>query len=321
MFGNHRRADAQSITFLLLENFSMMAFTSSIEPLRAANRLSGRTLYQWKTLSMDGGDIAASNNVTIRPDGSLLAPVNADVLFVCAGLHANRVIDQTVCRRLRELSRSCGAMGSVCTGSIALACAGLLDGYRCTIHWENIEGFAESFPRLNVSATLFEIDRNRYTCSGGTAPLDMMLYSIAKDHGNDLAIATAEQMLHNFVREPHDHQRMTIQHRTGITNPKLLAAIAHMEAHIETPSSVTDIASSVNLSPRQLERLFRKTLNKTPARYYLELRLHKAKLLLEQTSMPILQIAVATGFSSPAHFTKTYRSLFTHPPSAERMQG
>ncbi len=318
MFGNSIRHKPQRIDFLLLPNFSMMAFTASVEPLRAANRVSNTPFYEWRTLSVDGERVTGSNGITIMPGGSLHDVITADVLFVCAGLCANSVTDRKTAVRLRDYARACQAIGSVCTGSIALAQAGLLDGYRCTIHWENVEGFVESFPNLDVTATLYEIDRDRYTCSGGTAPLDMMIYSISRDHGKELAISVAEQMLHNFVRQPHDQQRMSLQHRTGISNPKLLAAIAHMEAYIETPLSISDIAAAVKLSPRQLERLFRGALKITPARYYLELRLQKARLLLAQTTMPILQIAVATGFTSAAHFAKSYRSLFNHPPSTER---
>jgi len=319
MFGNSIRHSPQRIEFLLLETFSMMAFTASIEPLRAANRMSGKELYQWRTLSVDGGPVTASSGVAIMPGGSLHDEITADVLFVCAGFGVSGATDRRTAARLRDYARACHAIGAVCTGSIALAQAGLLAGYRCTIHWENVEGFVESFPSLDVTATLYEIDRDRYTCSGGTAPLDMMIYSISKDHGSRLAIGVAEQMLHNFVRQPHDKQRMSIQHRTGISNPKLLAAIAHMEAYIETPLSVSEIAAAVKLSPRQLERLFRGSLKITPARYYLELRLQKAKLLLAQTTMPVLQIAVATGFTSAAHFAKSYRGLFGHPPSTERL--
>ncbi|MFQ5562329.1 MAG: GlxA family transcriptional regulator [Parvularculaceae bacterium] len=318
MFGNPTQREPQRVEFLLLPNFSMMAFTSSVEPLRAANRMSGKALYEWRTVSANGEAVTASNGVKTTPDGSIQDPINADVLFVCAGLQAQDFNDRKTISRLRDYARARAALGSVCTGSIALAKAGLLDGYRCTIHWENVEGFVEAFPDLDVTATLFEIDRDRFTCSGGTAPLDMMIYSISEDYGRTLAINVAEQMLHNFVRQPHDHQRMSIQHRTGITHPKLLAAIAYMEAYIETPVPVGDIARSVNVSPRQLERLFRNALNKTPTRYYLELRLQKAKLLLAQTTMPVLQIAVATGFTSAAHFASAFRNYFGHPPSAER---
>ena len=291
-----------------------MAFTSSIEPLRSANRMSGRDLYRWRTLSIDGSMVAASNKVAIEPDGSFLDPPGCDTLFVCAGVNAEKFTDPRLSPRLREIARAGVAMGAVCTGSIALANAGLLDDYRCTIHWENVEGFVEAYPRLKVTATLFEIDRNRYTCSGGTAPLDMMIHFIARDHGSELAISVAEQMLHAAMRQPHDPQRLSTQHRTGISNPKLLAAIAHMEAYIETPLPVAAIAEAVSLSPRQLERLFQELLKKTPARYYLELRLQRARLLLQQTAMPILQIAVASGFTSAAHFATSYKAYFAVSP-------
>ena len=320
MFGAKTKRDTQEISFLLLPEFSMLAFTSTIEPMRAANRMSGRTLYRWRTLSLDGKPVAASNGVTINPDASIHDPIEADALFVCAGLNATIFGDRKTTGRLRDYARQRVAIGGVCTGSIVLAQAKLLDGYRCTVHWEEVEGFVETFPGLDVTATLFEIDRDRYTCSGGTAPLDMMIYSISSDHGSDLAISVAEQLLHNFVREPHVPQRMAINERIGINHPKVLGAIAHMEAYIETPVAISDIANSVNVSPRQLERLFRASLNTTPTRYYLDLRLQKARLLLTQTSMPILQIAVATGFISSAHFAKSYRKIFGHPPSAERSQ-
>jgi AraC family transcriptional regulator, glycine betaine-responsive activator len=318
VFEADNRPVPQKIAFLLLPHFSMMAFTSSVEPLRAANRLSGETLYSWRTLSVDGEPVSASNSIKLVPDGSLFDDFHAHTLFVCAGVRAERFRDKEVFNRLRELSRRRMALGGVCTGSLALARAGLLDGYRCTIHWENMEGFVEDFPKLDITATLFEIDRDRYTCSGGTAPLDMMIYAISRDFSDQLAIGVAEQMLHSFVRQPHDAQRMSIQYRTGISNAKLLAVIAYMEAYLETPVSLAELASSVNLSVRQLERLFRNHLGKTPTRYYLELRLQRAQLLLRQTTMPILQVAVASGFASASHFARCYREFFKCAPRAER---
>lgn len=318
MFDGKAATTPQNVAFLLLPDFSMMAFTSSVEPLRAANRLSGRKLYHWHILTHDGQPTKASNGIAMVPDGSLFEDFEADALFVCAGIRAERFNDRKVFDRLRELSRRGMALGGVCTGSLALARAGLLHGYRCTIHWENMEGFVEDFPRLDITATLFEIDRDRYTCSGGTAPLDMMIYAISRDFGDQLAIGVAEQMLHNFVRQPHDAQRMSIQYRTGISNPKLLAVIAYMEAYLESPATLAELAKSVDLSVRQLERLFRNHLGKTPTKYYLELRLQRARLLLRQTTMPILQVAVASGFQSASHFARCYRELFDCAPRSER---
>ncbi|MGH8223895.1 MAG: GlxA family transcriptional regulator, partial [Woeseiaceae bacterium] len=320
MFDARNTQTPQKVAFLLIPHFSMMAFTSSVEPLRAANRLSGETLYTWRTLSVDGQPVSASNGITLVPDGSLHEKLDVQTLFVCAGVRAERFRDKQVFGRLRDLARRGVALGGVCTGSLALAQAGLLDGYRCTIHWENMEGFVENFPKLQITATLFEIDRDRYTCSGGTAPLDMMIYAISRDFSHKLAIGVAEQMLHSIVRQPHDAQRMSIQYRTGISNPKLLAVIAYMEAYLESPVSLGELASSVDLSVRQLERLFRNHLGKTPTRYYLDLRLRRAQLLLRQTTMPILQVAVASGFASASHFARCYRECFDCAPRAERLQ-
>jgi len=318
MFGAQPVKVPQQLAFLLLPNFSMMAFTSAVEPLRAANRQSGRELYAWRTYSVDGENVTASNGVMITPYGSIAEEITADTLFVSAGIRAGEFNDEKAFQRLRDCDRGGIALGGVCSGSIALARAGLLRGYRCTIHWEYVEPFVEQFPDLNVTATLYEVDRNRYTCSGGTAPLDMMINSIARDHGEDLAVSVAEQMLHTLVRHPHDPQRMSTQYRTGIAHPKLLAAIAHMEAYLENPVPIHEIAVAVNLSTRQFERLFRERVGKPPSRYYLELRLNRARLLLRQTDMPVLQIAVASGFTSASHFARKYREYFRYSPREER---
>ncbi len=319
MFSKATDKKPQAVGLLLVPEFSMLAFTSMIEPLRAANRITGQTLYTWTVLSSGKADIHASNGVSVSADTVLPDKPSINVLCVCAGLNAAKHATPALLGVLRDYARSGTIIGSVCSGSYLIARAGLLENYRCTIHWEDVEAFAETFPQLDITATLFEIDRNRFTCSGGTAPIDMMIHLLAEDHGRDLAISVAEQLLHNFVREPHDTQRMPIKHRTGLNQPKLLAAIAHMEAYIETPTSIIDIAEAIEVSPRQLERLFRTELGKTPSRYYLELRLNRAKLLLIQTEMPVLQIAVATGFTSAAHFSKTYKELFGRTPTAERL--
>lgn len=318
MFEKQTTPKTQRIGFFLMPNFSMIAFTSCIEPLRIANRVSRQPLYSWKTFSLNGAETIASNGVTITPDGALSNPIDVDVLFVCAGVNSSENRDPEISKLLRSYAHSNLPLGSVCTGSVALADAGLLDGYRCTIHWENVEGFVEANPHLDVTATLFEIDRNRYTCSGGTAPLDMMVYAISQSHGPLLAARVAEQMLHSSVRTQQDSQRPPIQERTGLKNSKLLAAIAFMETSTETPHELPVVAQTVNLSLRQLERLFRSHLAMTPSKYYLELRLQRARLLLRQTTMPIIHIAVATGFKSAAHFTQAYRKNMGHPPRVER---
>lgn len=318
MFGAARSGSPQQIEFVLLPQFSMIAFTASIEPLRAANRLAGRTLYRWRTFSVDGTPVTASNEVSITPDGGYEAISKCDALFVCAGLRPQTAAPPILKQHLRRLALRGVPLGAVCTGSMALAKAGVLSGHRCTIHWEDLETFKEMYPALNITPALFEIDRNRYTCSGGTAPLDMMIYSIKLDHGETLALNVAEQMLLNFVREPEDNQRMAIEHRTGITHPKLLAAIGHMEAYLEMPLALPRLAKMVGLSVRQLERLFKTHIGRPPGTYYRELRLRRARQFLRRTSMTVLEIAMAAGFNSPSHFSKAYKDQFGYSPQAER---
>ena len=309
------------MTFLLLPEFSMMPFTAAMEALRAANRMSGAQLYRWQTATLDGDIVPASNGVGVHPDVSLAQTGLCDMLVVCAGLNAGAYASPAMIAQLRRLARSGVTLGAVCTGSVVLARAGLLDGYRCTIHWQDIASFAENYPALEVTSRLYEIDRDRFTCSGGTAPLDLMIHLIARDFGRPLSVNVAELMLHHLARDASDPQRLSLPERTGVHHPKLLEAIARMEERIEAAMHVDDIAALAGLSPRQLERLFRFHLATTPSRYYLALRLERARHLLRQTAAPIMQIALSTGFTSAAHFTKCYREAYGQTPSAERRAG
>ncbi len=321
MFATGSAATPERIGFLLIPNFSMIAFTASVEPLRIANRLSGNDLYEWRTLSADSGPVRASNGVMVTPDAGLEFPRPGEVFVVCAGINAEKFHDERVTAWLRRIARPEATLGAVCTGSLLLARTGLLNGYRCTIHWENIESFVEEFPTLDIMATLFEVDRNRFTCSGGTAPIDMMLFAIAGYHGQALALAVAEEMMHSVVRHPYNPQRMDLRHRTGISNPKLLAAIGQMEAFLEAPVPLAGLAVNAGTSKRHLERLFKTHCGMTPSRYYLELRLQRAQLLLQKTSMPVLQIAAACGFVSGSHFARCYRAYNGRSPRSERSGG
>ncbi|WP_404383622.1 GlxA family transcriptional regulator [Caenispirillum salinarum] len=319
MFGKPASQEPQDLWFFLAPSFSMMAFASAVEPLRAANRMAGRTLYTWRTLTASGAPAVASNGLHVLPDGSPLtpAPVPAAV-FVCAGLGVETYRERSVFGWLRRMAGQGTPIGGLCTGPLIMARAGLLGGYRCTLHWEMVEPFVEEFPDLAVTATLFEIDRDRFTCSGGTAALDMMLHLIALDHSRDLAMQAAEQMMHTLLRPADDPQRMALRYRTNIRDAKVLAAIAAMEAHLELPLTTEAIAANVKLSPRQLERLFQSHLGTTPSRYYQDLRLKRARQLLGQTSMSVTEVAHACGFCSASHFARSYRARFGRAPRAER---
>ncbi len=314
----------QRFAFVLIPNFSMIAFTSAIEPVRIANRISGRELYGWQVVSKGGGPVRASNGVLVYTDQSLadvdIRPGrNAPMIIVCSGMGAERFRDKELFAWLRRADRSGAVIGAVCSGAYVLARAGLLEGRKCTIHWESLPGFMEDFPEIDVTADLFEVDENRVTCSGGTAALDLMLNLIGREHGQELATKISELCLLDRIRQAHDHQRMPYRIRLGVHNPKLIAAIEMMESNVEEPLNQEMLARYIGLSRRQLERLFRKHLGRTPAQYYLELRLERARHLLYQTAMPIMNVAFACGFVSASHFSTCYRQMYGKTPRAERM--
>jgi AraC family transcriptional regulator, glycine betaine-responsive activator len=304
--------------FLMVPDFSMIAFTSAIEPLRLANRCSGRTLYGWRVFSPDGGPVTASNGVSITADGAYADVGPMPAVVVCSGLDVQRFDHRDLIAKLRTLAFYGVTIGAVCTGTYVLAKAGLLSGRKCTIHWENHDSFSEEFSDIAVTQELFEIDRNRFTCAGGTAAIDMMLSIITRQKGSEIAAQVTDQLIHHRMRDSHERQRMELRARLGVAHPKLLAVVSEMEKSLETPLSCSELAHDVGLSTRQLERLFRKYIGEAPTKYYLGLRLNRARFLLRQTSMPILTIGLACGFVSASHFSKCYSEHFGRTPSQER---
>ncbi|MCW6506663.1 GlxA family transcriptional regulator [Lichenifustis flavocetrariae] len=296
----------------------MIAFASAVEPLRLANRALGRPAYRWLILTCDGRPVQASNGIAIPADGSYDEAAGAAAAVVCAGVDVQTVDTRDLMAKLRGLASRGVTLGAICTGPYILARAGLLDGYRCTIHWDNFDSFHEEFPDLSVTQELFELDRTRFTCAGGTAAIDMMLSIIARQRGKDVASAVTDQLIHHRMRDAHERQRMELRARLGVAHPKLISVVGEMERCIEQPMSCADLADRVGLSTRQLERLFRKYLGQAPTRYYLGLRLERARHLLLQTSMPILSIGLACGFVSASHFSKCYSEHFSRTPSQER---
>lgn len=306
------------VGFVLVPQFSMIAYASAIEALRHANYVSDRTIYEYETLSADGLPVVASNGMVLQVSRSVKDVEKLDIVFVCSGLDVKKNSDQEVIAHTRRLATHGCHVGAICTGSFILAQAGLLDGYRCTIHWENLSSFGEQFPDIEVIAELYEVDRTRYTCAGGTAALDLMLHLITNHAGHKVAAAVADQLIHHRIREGSEGQRMALRARLGVSHPKLLSVISSMEENLEYPVNCSELAQTVGLSTRQLERLFRKYLDQAPTRYYLKLRLDRARYLLLQTSMPILDVALACGFVSASHFSKCYREYFKRTPSEER---
>ena len=315
----------RSIVFYLVPNFSMIAFATAIEPLRIANRMLGEEFYQWRLSSMDGNPVYASNGVEVAVTSSLNQERHAlsssrrpSNTFFCSGLMVENAVNKSLFAYIRENKNSGVTIGGLCTAAFLLAAAGLLKGKRCAIHWENLPGFAENFPDVDVYADLYEMDGNIWTCAGGTAALDMMLSMIERDLGEDLVNRVCEQALTDRVRNPNDRQRLPLRARLGVQNAKVLSIIEFMEANIAEPLQLVEIAEYVGLSRRQIERLFQQYMGRSPARYYLEIRLDRARHLLMQSTMAVVDVAIACGFVSASHFSKCYREMYGKSPLQER---
>ena len=304
--------------FVLLENFSLIAFTSAIEPLRIANRISRKELYAWRLLSESGESVICSNGVSVKVDSNLQDIKRTESLIVCSGEDVRRYTSKNLLTWIRKESRKGMPVGALCTGTYVLARAGILDGYTVTVHWENREALVEEFPDLELSTAIYVVDRKRLTAAGGSAALDLILRLISIDHGVDLSNSIADQMIYASIRTEYDEQRPIIPTRVGVRHPKLTNVLQLMNENLEEPISPGILATRVGVSTRQLERLFRRYLKKSPKKYYMTLRLQKARNLLLQTNMSVINVALACGFTSPSHFSKCYRLNYDTTPYRER---
>lgn len=311
----------QSVGFLVVPRFALMSYAAAVEPLRAANLISGKPLYRWWHAAPGGKPVMASNGLAILPDIGVGTDRNVDMLFVCAGGNPATFSDKPVFAWLRRLARRGVTIGGISGGPYILARAGLLDGRRITLHWEHQPAFSEAFPDIAVAPSLFEIDGNRITCSGGISALDMMVSLIERDHGRQLAAAVGDWFLHTHIREGMGPQRMDLRIRLGVADEKLLRVLRRMECSIEAPEPRAELARVGGVSVRQLERLFRRHLGHGIHRQYSSMRLERARQLLRETALPVLDVAVATGFSSSSQFARAYKRSFGEPPSRTRLTG
>ncbi|PWE31091.1 AraC family transcriptional regulator [Pararhodobacter marinus] len=311
-------ARQRHFVFVLLNQFTMLSFAAAIEPLRIANRMSGQALYRWSLVSATGGEVSCSNGTRVMVDGPLCETGRDDIVIICGGIDVRTNTTPPVVNWLRKVARKGAVIGGLCTGAHTLAEAGLLENRRATIHWENRDGFLEEFTDTELTKSVFVIDGNRLTAAGGTAAIDLVLTMIADDHGKDLANSVADQLIYTTIRTDRDIQRLSIPTRIGVRHPRLSRVIERMEQSIEEPVSPADLAEEVGMSTRQLERLFRRYLNRSPKRYYMELRLARARNLLMQTELSVINVALACGFTSPSHFSKCYRAQYGTTPYRER---
>ncbi|MEM8750703.1 MAG: GlxA family transcriptional regulator [Pseudomonadota bacterium] len=310
---NHRH-----FAFLVVDQFSMLCLVAAMDPLRSANRMASSDYYKWSIISIDGQPVQASNGMSVEVDASIDDMGKCDILFVCAGYRTEIPRQNHLLAKLRERARRGGALGALSIGSHILGQAGLLDGYECTIHWENRASFQDAFPNAICTGNVFQVDRNRYTAAGGTTSIDLMLHIINEDFGARVANEVANQFQHERIRTTSDRQRVGPERDLGGKSAKLQKAVEMMAENLEEPLSALEIARRVGLSLRQVERLFLRHLACTPGRYYMSVRLERARELLRHTNAPILDVALSTGFTSHSYFAQSYRNHFGCSPSEER---
>jgi transcriptional regulator GlxA family with amidase domain len=302
------------VTFVLLPKFTMLAFCSAIEPLRMANQLAQQVLFRWTVLSDDGLPVACSNGTLVMVDGAWPNSKPEGLVLVCSGVEPEGKASNALGDWLRALWRRGKTVGGLCTGAYALATAGILKGHRFTMHWDNIDAFAENHPDLIPARQVFCIDDRVMTCAGGIAAADLMLKLINDRFGSSLGQEVMNMCLLTQRRTEEDHQTTSLAARLGTRHDKLLQAAAYLEAHIEDEFDLDACAAHLSLSRRQIERLFSRYLNITPVRYMNDLRLARGRALLAETDLKITEVAVACGYASTSHFSKSFRKKYGVSP-------
>jgi transcriptional regulator GlxA family with amidase domain len=306
------------VVVLLLEQFAMIAFSSTVEPLREANWVAGRRIFEWKVVSNDGQPVRASNGLAIQVDGSIKDVLYASTVIVCSSFDPHLYTTSKTIAWLRMLDRQGAYLGAVETGAYVLARAGLLDNCRATIHWENDEGMVSQFPKVHFTGRIFEIDGRRFTASGATAAMDMMLHLISESVGHEIALKVAEEFIYNRMRPAKVPQRLPASERLNITKPRLKRLLAHLDSHLDEPMDVANMAIPAGVTEREIRRLFQSGLATSPKAYHRRLRLQKARSMLHQTDLSVSDVAIRLGFSSSSDFCRAFRREFGTSPLQDR---
>ena len=314
----HSDAISKRFGFLLTPGFAPLGFFAALEVLRTANRFLDQSYYGWHVYSVDGSPVTASNGVSIVADLSIAEAEDPDHIFVCAGFEPKKSADTKTLAWLHRLHRYGVGLGAISTGTYILATAGILEDRKCTIHFDQAASLREEFPEVHLVDGVFENDRGLATCAGGTSAMDLFIHIVSQDHDEQIASAIAHQFLQDRVRNAQEAQSKAKHLAMRVKSERLFNAMQLMEQNIEEPLSTLEVAEAVGLSERQLQRLFREHTGRTTNDYYVNMRLQHSQLLLLQTSMPIVQIALASGFTTPSHFSKRYRDRFGYSPRLER---
>jgi len=312
--------DPLTIAVLVLPQASILEVASVLDPMRSANRHLGSDSYRWRVVSPDGRAVPLTCGIELPSSGALAAAEGADALIVIAGFRQAEVATRPLIRDLARLAPRFRAIGGIDAGAWVLGRAGLLDGHRATVHWEDLEDLAAAHPRVDVLPDRFVISGPRFTAAGAAPAADLMLHLIRARHGAALALQVAA----SFITTPRDGSEPQISPhgtRSPHLDPRVSAALARMEQQIDTPEPAAATARALGLSPRRLETLFRQELGTTPGQHALDLRLQAARRMLTDTRHPVQEVALRTGFSSPTAFARAFRRRFGESPSRHRQPG
>ncbi|MCB1754430.1 MAG: GlxA family transcriptional regulator [Gammaproteobacteria bacterium] len=306
------------VGFLLIDGFALLSYASAVEPLRAANVLAQKTIYDVRAVSVAGDHAVSSSGAIVPATPVADKPFDLDLVFVVAGGDPVAFRDAAVFRWLRQIAQRGVMLAGVSGGPVILASAGLMEGRRMTVHWEHRAMLAEISPALMIEHSLYVIDRDRMTCAGGIAALDMLYALLADHHGYAFARKVSDWFMHTEVRPSAGPQRAGVGERFNTTSAPLIRAIGAMEDHLADLLDLAQLARLAEVSPRQLSRLFRDKLGLSAMDFYRKLRLEKAQMLLKQSSLNVTQIALSTGFANSAHFAAAFREQFGSTPSSIR---
>ncbi|MER9793291.1 GlxA family transcriptional regulator [Mesorhizobium sp. M0213] len=314
-----------TVALYLAHGFELLSLSSALDVFRLANKAAGREVFRWRTVSHLGEAVRASCGLVVAADADLaqerrylLQPERPALALVCGDEPDEGRETKVLSAWLREcrLRRiDTGAFGS---GVAALAKAGLLNDRKCAVHWEALPAFNERFMRVEAAATVYEVDNGVWSCAGGTAAFDMMVELVTLHCGEPVAVNVGELAVAGRVRTGDERQRLPLLRQHGRLNPNVVKLIELMQRNLATPLTMADLAAAAGLSRRQVERLFRNDLARSPCRYFRELRLEHAKLLLAQSAMPVLEIAVSCGFVSASHFSRCFREAHQMAPHEAR---
>ncbi len=315
------RAGPLRLGFLMFPGFPMACLTSAIEPLRAANEITGRAEFVWKLVAETAEPVRSSAEIAFAPDSTLQDVEGVDHLYLLSPPTAAFADQRRSPARLRWLDRTGVVLGAFSGGIFPLARAGLMEGRACSVHWCYEAAFKADFPEVPAREAAILREGRRITASGAGAVFDLMLRLIEDRLGRDCMTEVACWFQHPFVRDADASQKVPVA-RSGGTTDALPAAIREaiklFESHVEDPLRIPDVAQAVGLSGRHFERMFKRETGQSPLRYYHHLRLMKARQRVLYSNDSLREIAASVGYMTSSPMIRHYTEIFGVSPRDER---